>query len=1023
METDLNDTLNARNNKRVPSRSPSSPLPKGRSHSQQEGGIIDWDNNMWFVLSVANLIIFTLISILLGFLYSLVFFTRATVKVKNYIDKNQVQDMQEFRVRFLRFLDGFTAVLFPGRKHFQPSTCYTPKPKRFKALFGMGLNPTRTPNEPDSPYLSLSWGWKPRRLSFWVALSVGTVLSSFMLLLVVLIVDASAGYTISMYTPFLYTQVPGTFLAGFLGASAVAESLRWGNQKHETPDMHGSPVGETQVKGYVCSGVGAGTLKALFVSPAESEDDEQNKFPAPDKLHKSKVWIPAFLSASILSASYYYGSLTIAPELILLVIPVFISGLILGGSKPFAKKFREDLLKDFLRRKEEEDKWDTILTQVLPSNTNVLPAWQSTEAISSTCGHDLYVSKFLIPNADLTEFFGIGERIAGVMDNTAGAIVEGAEVDGGVLKMSRSGFCKYMLIYHTTSSNLGKTINTPHLKHWESNTHGKQNIEASPEGLFALRLAFSEGMKNLDMPDLFVASAYQHHVVDGDGSNVVWQVNCEFRKNTMISTELHSRIEKLQEALRCRILRVVTSSVSGQVRFIMSSCLPEEAKLKDEYDMEEGHTSRDLVSIPGGMATDGASKSRLMLIQSEWKFLFSKCLKNKMPHELEVQEQTYWGYENPQRLIGSIVINSILEAPFEKDLRQYLDATVLYSKPDMLNQTTQVFWGKGISPDDYLNSLEPIVIRKMTLTHSMLKYWCAEDVKKTTGIDILDIEFHKFEDVELIEVICNRGTSEAFDGYKMSTIGRSKGNLKAEWLRIGQTFCKTEVPDSQQFSIVFSKTAAPMENLDPDTWMGRWAYALDIVWAYAQKNQRSFDMVMNDYKPLTKERMLTQSRWKLLPEMSFHDFTDLTNKILPIEGAKVALPGIIETDKSNVYLVTGDKIPDDLSLWNSSEDFEQVSRWNWENVMVECDIRSHNKSVPKLLEVQKEGKTTIHIIELPPGMGIDEIEKKKQKILATGHYLYLEIKPKDNRTLVITSHGDPLSKGVKMQAMYSKPSD
>lgn len=1020
---DFKELLNSRQRKSSGGSSFKRSPSRGRSKNQRESGIINRDSNLWFFLSAIGLLVLTPVSIFLGMLYALVFFTRATAKVDDYIDENRIEDIQEFRVKLIRFLDGFTAVLFPGRKRFMPSTCYTPKPKRFKAIFGMGLNTTKSFNDPDSPYLSLSWGWKPRRLSFWMSLSVGTVLASFMTLLVFLVVDASAGYTISMYTSILYIQIPGALLAGFLGASAVAEGLRWGNQEHELLDTLEVPSGEAQAKGYVCSGVGADALKSLVVSHVKSEDDEENKFPAPDGLHKSKVWIPAFLSAFILSAAYYYGSLTIAPELILLVVPVFISGFILGGSKPFSKKFREGLLKDFLRRKEEKHKWDTILTKILPNNANVLPAWISTDAIPSTHGHDLYVSKFLIDNADLTEFFGIGERIAGAMDNTAGAIVEGAEVDGGMLKLSRSGSCKYMLIYHTPSADLGKVINDPHLKHWESDTHGKQNTSASAEGLFALRLAFSAGVKYSGMPDLFVASAYQHHVVDGSLSNVVWEVNCEFRKNTMSSVELQNRVEKLQEALRCKQLRVVNSSVSGQVKFIMSSCFPEEAELKDEYGMEKGHPSENLVNIPGGAPTDQASASRLMLIQAEWKYLFSKCLKNKMPSGIEVLEQQYWEDPGGQRLIGEIVINSIPEANFTKDLRQYLGATVLYYKPDSLRQITHISWGKGIAPDAYLDCDEPLEIRKMTLIYSMLEFWRAEDVKKNTGIDIADVRFHQLGDTEIMEVVCKRGTSDAFDNYKISAIGRSRGNLKAEWLRIGQTFSETETPDSLTFSIVFSTAPAPMGDVDNDTPMGRWSYALDAVWAYAKKNQRSFDMVMNEYKSLTLEHSLVQSRWKLPPEMFFQDFTDLTGQIISTHGDTVILPGVIDMDKSHVYLVTGEAIPDDLSQWHSQEDSEQVSRWNWEKMMVECDIRSQNKMVPTLAEVQKEGKTTIHVIKLPPGMGVDEIEKKKQKILATGHYLYLEIKRKESRALVITSHGDPLPKDVVLQGLYPRPSN
>lgn len=774
-------------------------------------------------------------------------------------------------------------------------------------------------------------------------------------------------------------------------------------------------------------------------SPIGGAEDEPKWF-SPKALVSSKAFwslILAVLAGSATAAGMFVLARLIASiptdakpgfqveEVSTFIAVAALSMGVLAGCGPLGKHLREGLADTYRKRKEREKMWQDILTPLLAPG-DMIPTWMRTDREKCKTGTELYVSTFKIENSPLEAYLNFTEQLPSYMPDTAGVVIEGAEPGVGPLRMVPSGACQYLLIYHTSADQLGKEANSPHLKSWENPEDEKITVEASPEGLFAVRYMLKTALGKSSIPQMAVLSASQHHAPGvssfTEGEPVMWELDCKYRKNTITPHELRNKLEKLRESLGCEWLRVAPDSEAGEVRLWISNCQPDEAILKDEPH----RTEDDRLRVPGGSETAGASATRLKLIESEWWYLLAGAVK-QMPSSFELLEQRCWLNQNRNQMLSEATFKSVFENTDDivKYLTDELNASWLYVETDHESRQTRVSWAMNVPTDAYLLPAQDTQIRKEAAKNAFLKHWKPFDTKNTGNIDIDDVLFHTYqtsegETGELIEIVCNSGKSQPLGKYKNSSITLSMTNLDVKWLRIGQPFGREE--KGKHFSIVCARE--PDIDISPTEDLGKWIYGLNIVWAYALQKSECFSMQMTECVDISQANVLLQTRWLLPTGFTFSLFAEMTSKVDSTVAHEVMVPGSLKEDKEGVYLVSGVKMLASEDEWASKEKGELVGKWDWERMMLLCQIRTHDNRVPKLLETKVVGRTSTHTVELPAGMGEETMHSNEKKIKSTGNFYYLEIRPRSGNVMEATvSYDDPLENAVSMPKLNPRPAN
>jgi len=960
-----------------------------------------------------------LLSPLLGLFLGLVVCAGAAVNVDDYISEND-PDMVEpdFKVRMLRFLDAFAVSLpFSWRKKFQPSDIYRPHPGRAVALLGSGMaHPGGSP-DPDKPFLRLSWS-PPVRLSFWVAVSAGVLCGCFHLLLVLAAIERNPDVIEAGAGLYLLAGAAASTVGAFLLVSASAEALRWAHQRFDPDDDHAE-----EVPGYAAATISLSSVSRVFKGSKGSVWKRYSKilFPAAAAAAACGAGLLAAAAALFPASETQQAAAQGAP---LAAAAAAAAGL-LAAAGPFGKMARSGMLATYKKKKEQQLWWDEVFKAFVRSG-DPLPVWTSTHNVSSGVG-DLKVHMFVV-NHDIANYRKMSSQIVSVLDGASGVVIEGAEPDGSSTRVVPSGVCRYLLIYETSDPQLGKAVNCPHLRLWEQ--PGRAGQEATPEGLFALRVAFSDALARSSMPDMLIVAARQHHATgpdwetgDGFPPPVVWEIECEYRAAPLTSYQLHQKTGLLREALRCDWFRVGKSRTAGDVRFWLGSHEPRDVELKDERN-----SKGKLLAVPGGAETVGASPTRVDLVEAEWQHLLSSAVKD-LPAVLTIQQRC-WLHPSGNQMVAEAVIGAALsEKDMDLRLAELLKATMLYSQTDKQKRRTKIVWGLNVNPQAYLSEEQPERFKAETATAAMARSWRPSKSGKedAQAVAVVGAKIHVLSNesgsCEVTEVICSKGRSVPLENYEKSYIVRSMGNLGVKWLRVGQATAEPgTAPDPGVFSVAFSSAPNPAIYAEPGSAGERWLYTLERIWGYAEQAPEAFAMLLTDYDPLTVDGNLRRTRWELPPGVDYHRFAQLTTQTSRALAEPVMIPGLMEDDLEGVYLVSGEAIPADRGEWIDEASSEQVGRWSWEQMMLICKIRSDDNKVPALLETRSIGRTYRHVLELPVGMGSDEIIKQEKKIKSTGNFWHLEIRPETgNKVVATTAFEDPLAEVVPIPQLKPRP--
>jgi len=980
---------------------------KRKSQAAEPVGIIDWTRSARLITAAVVAVMLSLVSPVLGLSAGFVIFAGAAVRVEDYWEDKQ-PELNDFRFRALRFLDALAVTMpFSGRRRFRPTELYDPPPGMLVALFGTGAGDG--PYRKENPFLKLTW-FPPRRLSFWAATAFGVLCATGHTLVLGWWAAENPQAFNEGAGSLLLLGVAGSAFGGFLAVSTSAEALRWAAQEQDiNPDA--APVPKN---GYVCAAVGKGTLRALFARPADSSGGAV--VPELESLPRVAILAAAAVSGALCGGGYLRAAAAVAPQTAPLAAAAAVAGVVLAGAGLLSWAVKREMMGIYEQRRLERQQWDRIFEMALQPGLS-LPLWVSTDSIDSPFAEDLKVSKFLLGDNELGPY-RIAEQLGGVL-GAAGVVIEGAEPQGNTMKIVSRGACNYLLVYHTESSDLGKTANEPHLRPWETEEQNTGDEPASPLGLFALRLAFEEALRHASIPQMLVSSARQHHFVgdeylddDNDWEPVLWEINCKYRSKPITSHQLNQKLEVLRQALRCEWICVGSSSAAGDVQFWMSNCDPKEAELKDE------DSAGQLFNVPGGTETASASETRLKLIESEWSRLLSKCLKEELPAGFGVVEQKCWSPMSRTRLLAEATFSALLNTDsMQRSLAAELNATMLYTQTDPQLRQTRISWGLNVEPKSYLVADQNEKIKKETAINAVMEHWQPAKSKTDCFVDVEDVKFHTLSSgADITEIVCRRGTSSPLENCSQNYLTRTMRNLGVKWLRIGQQSGLN--PDDTKFSIAFSTDPNPAAQAEPDSPLGKWLYALDRVWSYALQTTDAYEMVMRNCEPLTIDGKLKISRWELPPGMAFHKFALTASRIDREFAEPVMIPGVKPSDLESVYLVGGEHIPADESAWLDPRERERIGQWGWEQMMLICNIQTSDKNVPVLLKTEAVGRTHEHTIELPRGMGHDQIFKEDKKIKSTGDYHYLEMRPLTGRKAVVTTaYEDPLPDYAEMQKL------
>lgn len=1074
-------------------------------HSEEIRGIMDWQKKARLVGTFFVFLLFFPLSPLLAFVLASAVFAGLAVKVDAYMEQSEPHvDETDRKLRLLRFLDAYAgAVPLAFRKRHVPyESCY-PQPGKLVALFGAGTSrPSK--NSEGRPFLRLTW-LPPRRLSFWVAVSVSVVCGVAHLLF--------AGWGLDLYVEHRIREGEplGQFamnlleickiagagfsaLAGFIFASGTADALRWAQQKHMVAEETDEGV---KHPGYICSFVSPAFLVRLLPAPlgrlfkkvrkpqaggkrvagsdrGMNNIDTAGEMEVPTSMFKTvPILFPVVVSAVVAYVGMGYLSRMLemdysditqwvvlpGAQMLPYAVAVVLAAVVLAGSKPYAAMLRKEMTATYELHQREIKNWNAVWDQVLP-DAQIVPLWQSTHRVRTEDGkngdHKIYASTFSLDKSDISKYLPhcTSNKLVVAMDRAGatGAVVEGGELDSaGKMRLVPTGNCAYMVVYYTQTPELGRLADLPHLKPWEDRPEKPVDQEASAGGMLALRLAFANATAKASLSSLMIVSAKQHHIVSefstvSGKEPVLWEIECTFRESVMTEQEIHKRLGRLQEALRCEWLGVGKDSDSGQLVLWMSNCDPENAVLKDEVKVEVDTSpkskqeteaeedvrrvvvveEKELYPIPGGAETVGASPTRLKLIESQWRTLLSQTEKD-LPDNLRLEEQKCWVSDAKAEMVAEATFNALIgSSALKKHLSSALDVSWLYVQEDSTERTTRISWSKNIDPACYLSPVQEKRVRTEAAKNAFLVNWDPTGAA-SNSLAVVDVRYHEYTKEggdegdtkgEIIEVVCDRGASSPTDDYKKGFITRSMGNLEAQWLRIGQPFGE---PDRTRFSVAFSLDPKP--EIPTETELGRWVYALQMTWAYSLNNPELFAMVMSDYVPLSKDGSFVRTRWLLPAGYDFAKFSKQTNSKLDRQYAPPSvIPGTRADDVQGVYLVAGDHIPADESEWLEKSYAEEVGKWNWERMMQICEIQTHDKQVPSLVSTKVVGRTVSHTIELPPGMGADEVKKEEPSIMATGNYFYTEIRQiSGNLMEATTSSDDPLQKRVDLPALKPRP--
>lgn len=995
--------------------------------SKKTAGIIDWSKNLRFVAAVIVFIAGSFLSPLLGLFFGLVVFSGACVDVADYLKKNsEMSSPNEFRFRILRFLDAFrTLVLFSSfRKRFEPTEAYQLPPGRAVSILGGGWSFPEGKFNPDKPFLRLSWV-PPNRLSFWVAVSAGTVCGCYAWLLTSALIDLSTEMLQQELSFAPYVWGGFTALGGFLLSAGIAESLRWSRQQLDLSATEKEPT-----TGYIAASLNREVLSYVFNPDSEDisapQGGDSPKSVLTDGMKQVlKIAGLGVLVAAVLGIGFWVAALGLFPSNITdgppvltqpLVGIVAVAGVALGAAWPLSHLIKKMMCDLENRRKQQQHYWEDIFLSILKPN-DPIPVWASTHKIDTCEDTDLTVHTFVL-NYDIISYRQMAGQIASTADKVSGVVVEGAEAKGRAMTMSPSGVCQYLLVYTTSSNELGKSIQKPHLRHWENLEESTTSDMASPEGMFALRLAFADALNRASIPDMLITSARQHHVADFMNPEVVWEINCEYRGTPMTAYQLQQKTEVLREALRCEWLKVGKSDIVGEVQFWLSSRNLRDVELKDE----QGST-QSFYAVPGGTETKNASPTRQHLIEAEWGHLLSRVVKG-LPEKLEIEQQC-WNHQTRNEMIAEVVVNTVIrDDDMDAKLAEILNAKLLYSQVDVDKRATKIVWGLNVNPSCYLSPLQDERFKAAAAAAAVTREWRPSSSSKSCVVAIEDVKFHSLGDEkELIEVVCIKGRSDPLENYEESFITQSIDNLNVEWLRVGQSFSEG-APDASKFSVVFSSVLEPSTLTFPGTRLYEWVYGLERTWGYAQQNPKMYRMIMTHYDSLVPDHTLKRTRWLIPTGTGFPKMAELTTKTDEALAETVMIPGRLKDDLKGIYLISGEHIPVDNEMWLDPSDAEQVAKWNWEKMMLLCKIKSYDNKVPELMETKIIGKTHRHLVRLPVGMGSDEMTKEGEKIKSTGNYSYLEMRPEaGNKVIATTAFEDPLTSNVNLRQLSSVPSD
>ena len=928
-------------------------------------------------------------------------------------------------LRRARWLQGFKLWSpMTVKRPWSPNVSAPPQ-KGLVSLLGGGCSAPTGKFSTEKPHLVLTW-LPLNRVSFWVSVGFGAICAAL---------HYEAQQNIGLYLPAdpryrdIVFSLPVadtlgvlcSFFAGYLLAAMVSEIGRWISFEWNPPARTNEVL-----PGYVMGSIAGRSLLSCFVRSSDTSSRSQGSLPVIEKPPRTSMimWGSIFGGAAMITVVGVFLSGIGSP---ISIGAAALGGFVMGAAIPYSKRIKEEMMREF-KIKEEHKQWWADQWEELLSGAEI-PEWSETFNLhSGMFDVDLRSSVFDLPGALTVGEFRAEAKIATTL-KLQGVVIETAMRNGRALDLISDDTKQVMVVYYTTNPDLGLYDKTPHLKSWETKEMAPVGTNASEEAKFALRLAMRSVLAQQKIPSILVVDAVQAHslpVVEGSADvlpapsereNVVWRIWCRDRGGGVTADKIRNKSENLQQALGCKWFRVSDTAGGGELEIWIATMKPSMMKLKDDPPSEQARWS----GIPGGAATSGASETRRRIIELEWEHLVGQISKASLPPGFRILEQSVHPSQAGSGICAETLISpGLKEKSLEDALPGYIESSFLYAHRTGEHQS-RISWGVDIDPDSYRNPSESQKVRRETLINAWRKYWGKGDNPKLPVVE--DVIFHTGEDIgveglDIIELRCSSGRSDPLGTLRIEDVAQAMGNMRVEWLRVGQPFDSEE--GGRYYSISVSISQIPKIPLNTE--LGKWVYALDRVWDFAVGKHSMWGLRMERLAPVDKSEQMYQSDWVLPPGINYHHFSEAVHSLT--EHVGIAIPGKSgEGKEAYAHLVMGEKMPAEAEEWADSQTQDRVVAWGWENMLSRCKIETADHHTPKLMSTKIVGKTYVHEVELPVGMSENDFFAKTQDIRVAGKYMYVEIEERGrNKLAIVCSYEDPLPDMLALQDMLPMPS-